>query len=147
MTTRDSFPQNCIKGISIREGITEEGKAATPLYYFKNDNLRLDGWIEQSINWQDNEEVIAFTLSQRRKDDSIQFAYGVAILPTDELERLKNLPTVTPTLSYERAVLPTNPYHGNILLRSDVPKHRMIQIAASLALVSEVIQTNAINTS
>ena len=96
--------------------------------------------MEQSINWEDDESATEFTLNQRRDDGELQFKTGVAIIPRAEVDRLNRQPTVSGILSYERQTLEDNPYHGNILLRSDVPKPTMKKIAAGLALaVSQFI--------
>ncbi len=146
MTTESNFPESCIKGISAQDQIGQGGNAAPHLFNFK-DKIRPDGWKEQSINWNDDEEAISFTLSQERDNGSIQFAYGVAILPTHEIERVKRHIKVPSALSYERDALPGNRYHGNILLRGDIQKPLMRMISANIALFAELRTTNDIHTS
>jgi hypothetical protein len=90
--------------------------------------------IEQSINWEDDDSVIEFTLNQRRTDGALQFKEGVVILSRSAMDRLNKLPLVRGLLGYERSPLDGNPYHGNLLLPEEVPKAKMIRIAAGLAL-------------
>ena len=137
----DSYPENCIRGISRSEGITQEGTVGTPSFYFSG-LPRGDGWKEESINWQDDGNAIEFTLAQEREDGSFQFRYGVAILPIREVQRVGNWPTVAQGLAYERIELEDNPYHGNLLLKDTVQKPQMLQIAATLALASRLIRRN-----
>ena len=56
------YPDNCIRGLSKGCEITVEGFAPEHAFYFDNVQ-RKDGWDEQSINWEDDESVIRFTLN------------------------------------------------------------------------------------
>ena len=130
------YPNNCIKGIKSATFVVGE-KVGTHLFYF-DSQARQDGWMEQSINWEDDCGVIDFTLQQRKTDQTLQFKAGIAIIPRNEIDRIMLLPGSVDLLSYERQALPDNPYHGNILLKEGTPNHVMVQIAGSLALaVSE----------
>jgi hypothetical protein len=134
------FPFNYIKGIPNNDFMVKEDcSIGSNLFYFNLENVRSDGWIEQSINWEDNDTVIDFTLAQEKADGTLQFKAGIAIFPRDEIDRLNRQPTLKGLLSYERQPLENNPFHGNILLKSGVPKLTMKKIAAGIALtVSEI---------
>jgi len=135
-----NYPTNCIRGIANDSFLDEDGSPAPHLFYFQDGHLRGDGWDEQSINWEDDDSVIEFSLNQRREDGAVQFRAGVTIIPRNELDRLNNRPTIQGMLSYERQPLDNNPYHGNILLQANVSKITQKKIAAGLALaVSRVI--------
>ncbi len=128
------YPSNCIKGIPNDTYMTPESTAGSNLFFFKGPD-RGDGWTEQSINWEDNADVIQATLRQQRRDGEVQFAAGLAILATIQLDQIAKLPIVRNRLSYERSpILPDQPYHGNILLKANTPDPIMKQIAGSLAL-------------
>ncbi|NQS97962.1 MAG: hypothetical protein HQ591_05870 [candidate division Zixibacteria bacterium] len=129
------YPDNCLKGIPNRDFLFGDGTIATHLFYFESEDAREDGWKEQSINWEDDESAIDFTLNQK-KDGDLQFKAGIAILPRKAIDRINRSPMVNGVLSYERKRTENNhnPYHGNILLKNDVIKSKMKQIAASLAL-------------
>lgn len=138
------YPDNCIKGIPNATFLVEDGSIGSHLFHFKDENCRDDGWIEQSINWEDDDRAVEFTLNQKKEDGSFQFTAGLVIIPRDEIDRLNRRPTVNGVLSYERQPLVNNPYHGNILLLKIVPKHTMKKLAAGLALaVSKVIFTES----
>ena len=136
------YPDNSIKGIPNNDFIVKaDGSVGSHFFHWKPEHARDDGWTEQSINWQDDESVVEFTLSQTKDNGELQFKAGVAIVPRSEIDRLSNLPSVQRLISYERQEYEWNPYHGNILLSSKVPKQTMRKIAASLALsVSAVIR-------
>ena len=130
------LPDNCIKGIPNKDFVIEDGNVAAHLFNFDSKHNRPDDDLcEQSINWQDDEDAIEFTLKQKKDDGTIQFKAGAAIIPREEIDRLSKLSTVKEVLSYERRKLDNNPYHGNLLLKKDVPKPTMRMIAASLALL------------
>ena len=127
-----NYPKNSIKGIPNNDFLIEGRTVASHLFDFKQ--IRDDRTVEQSINWEDDESVVDFTLNQRKENGDLQFRAGVAILPRSEIDRLSRLPTIRGLLSYERSPLDDNPYHGNLLLQANVPKAKMKQIAANLAL-------------
>jgi hypothetical protein len=119
----------------------EDGSVGSHLFYFKDRDKRGDGWVEQSINWEDDNLAIELSLNQQKENGDFQFKVGLARIPREEIDRLNKQPTVNGVLDYERQPLEDNPYHGNLLLRSDVPKRTMKKIAAGLALaVSEIVR-------
>lgn len=136
------FPDNCLRGIPNKDFLVkEDGSASAHLFFFSSEQSnREDEWIEQSINWEDDGSVIQFTLNQKKDSGDSQFKAGIAKIPRREIDRLNRLPSVNGVLSYERSLLETNQYHGNLLLKNNVAKLTMKKIAASLAmLVSEII--------
>lgn len=134
-----NYPKNSIKGLPNNDFLIEGRTVASHLFHF--EQTRDDGGVEQSINWEDDESVIDFTLNQKKANGDLQFRAGVAILPRSEIDRLSKLPTISGLLSYERSPLDNNPYHGNLLLQANVPRAKMRQIAASLALAISGITT------
>ena len=139
-----NYPIDYIKGIPNNDFLIKEDLSiGSNLFYFKIEDVRPDGWIEQSINWKDNDAVVDFTLNQTKIDGTVQFKVGIAVFPRDELDRLNRQPTVKGLLSYERQPLQNNAFHGNILLKAGVPRLTMKKIAAGIALtVSEIILRN-----
>lgn len=129
-----SFPDNMIRGINSKNLIQEDGLVSTDVFYFTDDHTRDDGTFEQSINWEDEENVILFSLKQKKDDGNLQFGGGVAILNRHEIDRLSKLPTISEALSYDRAPIENNPYHGNLLLSAGVTRPRRKLIAATLAI-------------
>ncbi len=135
-----NYPENCIKGIPNNSFLIEDGSVASHLFYFKKEHSREDGWIEQSINWDDNTFTIGLTFAQRKENGDLQFKVGAAKIPLEEIDRLSRQPTVNGLLSYERQPLKNNPFHGNLLISIEAPAPTMKKIAAGLALaVSEIL--------
>jgi len=134
-----SFPGNCIKGIPNDSFLIDSRTVAPHLFHFKEEHARQDGWLEQSVNWEDDDLAVEFTLDQTKESGERQFKGGVAVLSRCEIDRLNRRPAVNGILSYDRQPSRDNPYHGNILLRANVPKPTRKMVAAGLALaVSEV---------
>ncbi|MCH7731099.1 MAG: hypothetical protein IIB44_01090 [Candidatus Marinimicrobia bacterium] len=134
-----TFPANCIRGIPHDDYLNAEGNVNSHLFHFNLDPN--SGWKKQSINWEDDNTVIEFTLKQKKDNDELQFKTGVAVILRSEIDRLNQRPTVENLLSYERDSLDLeNPYHGNILLQPHTSKRTMKVLAAGLALaVSKVV--------
>jgi len=133
------YPDQCLRGIKSKTLIPEEGLVNNELFYFDEKNS--NGFFELSINWNDPEKAIPFTLAQK-KDDGVEIKYkgGIAVIDRSELDKINKLQLLNGMLSYERAKLPENLYHGNLLLNGDVSKLKRKYIAVTLAIhVSEII--------
>jgi len=134
-----NFPSICIRGIPNETFLTEDGSIGSHLFQFTVRADRQDEWLELSINWEDDILVAEFTLQQTRQDGTLQFRAGLALLVLEEIERLNQRPMVRGLLGDERQELADNPYHGNILLRSDTVKHTRKLVEAGLALAVDKI--------
>jgi hypothetical protein len=133
------YPSRFIKGIPHSKMITGDGIADQELFSFHDKDLREDGWIEQSINWQDDEKAVDFTLNQVKATGEIHFKGGVALVLTDEVERLKRKPIYVGKVDYERNKKDDNPYHGNLLVIKTLSKPTRRALAGYLALFAEII--------
>jgi hypothetical protein len=136
------YPDYLIRGIPNQSFIDEDDLVSAQLFYFnKPESVRLSGYLEESINWHDDAGAIEHTFNQTKEDGTVQFKAGIAILSRSELDRLKNNPRLKNRFNYERCCLPTNQYHGNMLLKVDASKQLKRMIAATLALnVSQIIK-------
>jgi len=135
------YPDNCIKGIPNDDCLETFGDsvvANVKLFCFPRDRCRSDGWIEESVNWMDDEKALPFTLRQTKVTGELHFKAGVAIVPRTELDRVKK--KYQGHLHYERAELEANLYHGNVLLKGGIAKHLMGQIRALLADAAQVMR-------
>lgn len=129
-----TFPEKYIRGIFNKGDLKEDGSIGAHIFYFISRPLRDDGYQELSINWNDDDEAIDFTLNQKKENGELQFKAGIAILPREHIDYMNTLSTINELLSYERRSMEKNPYHGNLLLSDDVSKPRMKLIAATIAL-------------
>lgn len=131
------YPDNCIRGLSKGSEITIEGFVPENAFYFSNVQ-REDGWDEQSINWEDDDSVISFTLNQKNENGDIKYVNGVAVISRHSIDRLIDR-RAKGLLRYEREQIDGNHYHGNILLKSGTSKQTRKIIAAGIALAVEEI--------
>ena len=97
--------------------------------------------LEASINWEDDEQTKDFTFQQQNNDGKLKYDGGIAIIPRSELDKIKKR-YGTEQFEYERAVIPDNKYHGNLLLNSEAPTHFKRMICDILAHNSEIQERN-----
>jgi len=107
------------------------------LFLFELDK-ETNEW-KQSINWEDDEGAVGFTLARKKDDGSFSYKCGVARIPRAEIDKIRNFPQVEGRLTYNRDVLDDNQYHGNLLLDQAVTKPVRGLIASSLALACSCI--------
>lgn len=143
-----TYPNECIRGIPNKDCLHTlvDGSyvASTSLFSFPKNRCRCDGWIEESINWMDDEHALEITLNQKKEDGELQFKIGIAIIQRTELDRVKK--KYGGLLNYERQPIQenldqgtaANPYHGNVLLKRDMTSSLKSQIRALLADRAEV---------
>ena len=132
-----SYPAECLKGITDDVSV-QDGLIGSNLFQFRINPDRSDDYLESSINWNDDSNALTFTLAQVKENNIKQFKQGVAILPRNEIDRLRKRASVNKLLSYERQKLEDNPYHGNLVLRQGLHKAIMRTISAGLALASRI---------
>ncbi len=128
-----SFPDTCLRGL-VKDDIASENALNSNAFFpdLRTSANRQDRGIEKSINWEDDNTVVAFTLRQ--------FPIGYARLARAAIDTINGLPGVNNSLSYERAPLSNNPYHGNIVYQHGLSKPLMRAISASLTLAcSDVV--------
>jgi hypothetical protein len=129
------YPENCLRGISAgNDKIDAFGKPNAVVFHFDRNPSREGIW-ELSINWQDDEKAITFTLSQLRPKDNIcKFANGLVVVPKQKIDELIRV-YETLGLKYERNQFKDNKYHGNLLLNGEVNPLEMKKLAAAIALI------------
>ena len=125
------LPESCLRGVPSSDRVLDNGVVASHNFYFVGAD-RSDKRHEMSINWEDDDGALRFTLRQEREGKR-QFRMGGVRIERKELDRLNHKPVADGCLSYERAEEPDNLYHGNLLIEGSVPKPRMKQIAAHIA--------------
>ena len=143
-----SYPARHLKGIPTKGEVDAQGLPTPVVFRFKTPpEPRSDSMTESSINWEDDDQAIPFTLNQRKPNGDVQFRYGVAIIPTSSLTQL---PAIVHQIAgsgftFERRVVDGNKYHGNYLILSATPGHIQHRIEATLSLlVTEVVKRDAV---
>ncbi len=130
------FPDYCLRGIRNRSGIREQyGRVQVYAKAYKPDtrskDWRTDGWIATSINWEDDEEALKDIFENTEAS-----AYGAARLARNHLDDFKANPNTHDIVDYERAPLPDNRYHGNIVFRNGSHEGLINMLCGTLALES-----------
>ncbi|MCJ7654742.1 MAG: hypothetical protein MUO97_05485 [Dehalococcoidia bacterium] len=134
-------PDECLKGIpndNCFYVIGESCVANVELFRFSGDITPL-GWIEESVNWKDDDGAVNLTLKQTKTTGELQFKGGIAIVHRVDLDRIKK--RYAGYLDYERhPIKGENPYHGNILAKDGTGEIKLIrnQIRSLLADAAEV---------
>jgi hypothetical protein len=136
------YPDNCIKGIPNENFITNDGFVGSDLFYPPSDSQpNEEGWLESSINWEDEPSVVDFTLDARKEDNSRRYKSGAIRLARYEIDRIILALPSSDLLDYERNPIPDNPHHGNILF-GEMENRTRRMIAGGLALHSSIIDLN-----
>lgn len=135
-----NYPDRLMRGVSSKDFIDDEGRATCALFQFDICE-RPDGFDEASITWYDNQEALGIIMNQKRRGkDDFQFKIGVAILRRCWLDDVISRPNSKNALAYERRPIgDENPYHGNILRKSNLLPGSKQLFAAAIALCVEKI--------
>ena len=126
-----SYPDNFLRGVSNRELLTPALEVSAGVFHFDLSKTN-NGWLEQSICWEDDGSVVDLMLNQR-KEGEIRFKAGVVRVPLSCVHYINRLRQTQELLSYERKELNENAYHGNLLLKKDTHKITRSKVAATLA--------------
>lgn len=117
------YPESFLRGIVQKEHISDFIIKSSFFSSGFSKNPREDGYFDMSINWYDCKESLDLAMNQRKEnteEKAITYKHGIAEFDTkiinDIVKRYKNL------LSYERAPLDNNIYHGNLLLSDKLDK-------------------------
>jgi len=136
-----NFPDFCIRGIRKNDQCFPDQNTVSFTLYMpdtRTREVRDDNGFETSINWEDNNDVIRFTL-EYRANGQIAYAHGAVKLNKAHIDYINQLPSSANTLSYERSPLEDNPHHGNIVFNGGLSKARQRMIAGTLANGSSLI--------
>ena len=111
-----------------RDWVHEDGLIATDAFVPdpKTSSNRQDG----GLNWEDDSHAEAFTFR-----DQQNAGHGAARLERSDAEHAGRGPGARGIRMFcERRILEANPYHGNLVFVTGLPKHVCRQVAAALAM-------------
>jgi hypothetical protein len=138
MVARDGIPDSCLRGLRASDWVVNgevKSKAFVP-----NDatsQKRGDRGSEASINFEDDGHAISVTLKDRENAK-----YGAVRLCVGAIEDVSPV-LGSVSLSYERARLPHNPYHGNIVYAHGLTKSEKNALAGLLAVRSKPVSVES----
>lgn len=134
-----------MRGISNKKNeLTDEGYICSAVYSFPSSvgECRKDNYKELSVNWEDDDNAINVLLNQKKIDkngvERNQFESACRVNMAT-LKMVCNHFLRDMNLSFERAPIRGNPYHGNILLLDSVSKQTRTLISNALASISRVV--------
>lgn len=137
MAARDDIPESCLRGIRGSDWIVNgEVKSKAFMPNDASAQRRNDRGSEASINFEDDMCAIDVTLRDRENAK-----YGAVRLPVGAIEDVS--PALgSVSISYERARLPHNPYHGNIVYAHGLTKGQKNALAGLLAVRSKPVSVS-----
>jgi len=121
----NKFPPSFLRGIPNDKFIDEDGQPSPNIFRPHDTQPLIDDWYKISINWEDDENALDFTLLQKKDDDSFHFKGGVARLDKTKLDILINEFPCSGNVDYERDKKKDNRYHGNLLLYKTLSEKRL----------------------
>jgi hypothetical protein len=139
------LPGSCLRGIRRQEWLyrSDEGVHVHQVAFMPEESAMPAaderGWLETSVNWEDDDGAVSFTRAQRTDKGHSLNAHGVARLATTAVHGWIQAAPIRDTLSCERRPLPDNRYHGNLLFHSSLPKPMLRMLAGALALKSRLV--------
>jgi hypothetical protein len=136
-TAKKTYPDKWLRGIPNSDFIGSNHQLRASAFQFAPE-VRHDGFCECSISWNDDTKALDLLMDQKKqKGDEVvhQFKIGVAILSRSELDRIITNHNCKDAMKYERARLPENPYHGNLLCNSILRRDVKDQLIMAIALL------------
>ena len=134
---RRKYPRTCLRGIRKKKDFVSDKGHVLAMTFMPDSRTaaqRADHGEEVSINWEDSQAVLPFTL----KLPAAQF--GAARLSlVEEVRAITSRALLEGTVFYERSAETGNPHHGNIVFREGLPRHLQTMIAGRFALASDFI--------
>lgn len=100
----------------LRKGDHVKGGKVQPTAFEPPKNKNKDGYLESSVNWNDDDNAINVTFN-----DETNAAYGAARFHSSAIGNQRHIVRREGDLSAERKPVKGNPYHGNILFREVSP--------------------------
>ena len=105
-----SYPANCIRGIRSKQDIYNDRQVAPGAFQFKKNNERQDGFLEVSVNWEDDASVSNFTLNQKKgNSEEFEFKAGYAVVSLDRLCYILEHFLTAGQVAYERRLVNGKP--------------------------------------
>ena len=133
------YPDHCIRGILNPTLLFEDDMLSVSAFDFRKSD-RIDDWTEASINWMDDECAIDFTFKQTKENGDLKYGVVIAILPRSELDRIKKSYKFIGYFDYERAKTESNDYHGNLLIKDKISKHKRDVIRNLLVFAAKIVK-------
>lgn len=108
-----TYPESCLRAIQKKSQLLGTNMVNPSLFEPDSRTLRSDGYVDTSIDWEDDTSTIEIT----KQNGNCH--YGIARLSTHDIDELieqnAEVDDTRDTIVYERdPILPDNPHHGNL---------------------------------
>jgi hypothetical protein len=139
------LPPCCLRGIRKRGWLYEapSGSFVHQEAFMPGETCSVEGngtgWLETSINWEDDDRAVEFTRAQKSEKGQLLNPHGVVRLPVTAIDHCMANTPIAKTFARERRVLTGNRYHGNLLFEPSLPKQMIRMLAGMLALASKLV--------
>ena len=134
----NELPANCLRGIHNTLSKNKKQLSVDNLnaghFIFNPNEDREDDFDEMSINWWLNDDVVIFTLDQKNAKGRYKFKHGAALLGVEEINNIRGWVKLFDDIRLEREEIDGNAYHGNILVRKNVPGNRRNLFGSLMAI-------------
>lgn len=134
-----TFPSSFFRGFTIPV-IQDDGMLSASAFDFKEFDGR--GMQECSVNWNDDAGSLLQIAAQEKGNGQKQFKFGACRIPRAEIDRARVLvAAMTAELSYERKPVEGNPYHGNLLCKTELSPSGKKALCGMLAMSYDLLYT------
>lgn len=133
MSDNATYPEAFYRGITSKSHFVE-GYLTPDAFLFTQNTERNDDYKEASINWNDDDGALLILTNQKNESDgSFHFSGGVTEIQLSKMKMALAVQIDRGDFSYERRPVEGNKYHGNLLVKKNLPKHVLSTIRYGLA--------------
>ena len=125
-TDKPIYPDRCARGLS-QESITifqGEELVADSAFQFQ-PNQKDKQLLECSINWVDDAGAIKQMQQETKANGHLKFQHGIVCIRIVDIDQSNN--RWLQGLTYNRDILPNNPYHGNLIIPNEYTEKRVMR--------------------
>lgn len=128
-----TYPDSFYRGITSKSHFVD-GYLTQDAFLFTKNTERDDGYKEASINWKDDDGALSILANQKNESDgTYHFDGGVAEIQVSSMKIALATQIIKGDFSYERKSVEGNKYHGNLLVKENLPKAVLTMIRYNLA--------------
>lgn len=129
-TAKPIYPDRCARGLSqqlvtIFHGEELVGNSA---FQFQQSNKNKE-LLECSINWVDDPGAINQIQEETKPNGYLKYQHGIVCIRRVDIDQSNN--RWIQRLTYNRDILPDNPYHGNLIIPREYTAKRVMRALQS----------------
>lgn len=134
-----TFPSSLFRGFTV-SAIQDDGMLSASAFEFKEFDGR--GIQECSVNWNDDAGSLLQIAAQKKENGQKQFKYGACQISRAVIDRMSGLAAaIAAGFNYERKPVEGNPYHGNLLCKTELSRSGKKALCGMLAMSYDRLYT------